>query len=127
MSTTEQLKVGTRATAWLVGGATLVLFTLFVSGVLILSATGSTAGGTLASGRSVMTESDGWTLSSVFSADSATIETAGHTIVVHPNCLVVDGRKVANIHESVAEVRVHVNDGTIGFEADGYIVQCSTE
>lgn len=94
--------------------------------LLLAAVAGGSAGGTLASGRSVMTYSDGLMLTSTFSADTATIRTAGHTIVVAPTELTVDGRTVAKIDESVAGVNVHVQDGTVEFEADGCAVPYNT-
>lgn len=86
---------------------------------------GGSAGGTLPSGRSVMTHSDSISLSSTFSSDTATIETAGKKILVQPTSLIVDGVTVANIDKDVADVQVRVNRGVITFVADGTPVQTS--
>ncbi len=86
---------------------------------------GGSAGGTLASGRSVMAHSDSISLSSTLSGDTATIETAGIKILVQPTSLVVDGMIVADIDKDVADVQVHVNRGVVSFVADGRPVETS--
>ncbi len=86
---------------------------------------GGSAGGTLPSGRSVMTHSDSVLLSSTFSSDTATIETAGKKILVQPTSLIVDGVTVANIDQGVADVQVCVKRGVVTFVADGRPVQTS--
>ena len=73
------------------------------------------AGGTLASGRSVMTTSTSLSLSSSFSRDTATIETGGHTIVVAPNTLTVDGRKLATIDPAIKSIDVLVEGDAVRF------------
>ncbi len=80
---------------------------------------GGSAGGTLASGRSVMTYSDSISLTSSFTSDTATIETAGTQIVVKPTSLMVNGTTVAEIDEEVTDVQVLVKYGVITFVADG--------
>lgn len=84
---------------------------------------GGSAAGTLSTGRSVFTHSDSITLSSTFSSDTATIETAGKMIVVQPTRLIVDGTIVATINEDVSNVDVRVKRGSITFVADGKPVQ----
>lgn len=88
-------------------------------------AAGGSAGGTLSSGRSVMTHSDSIWLSSTFSFDTATIKTAGKKILVQPTSLIVDGVTVATLDKNVANVQVHVNRGVVTFVADGTPVQTS--
>lgn len=102
----------------------LGLVTLLGSIALVLGS-GSSAGGTLVSGRSVMTRSDSWYLSSTFSADTATIQTAGRSIVVAPGELRVDGQKVASVDSSAKLVEVLVRGDTISFVADGMTVASS--
>lgn len=80
---------------------------------------GGAAGGTLKSGRSVMTQSDSIYLSSQFSTDTATITSGQQTIVVQPASLVVDGVTVASIDPAVSDVRVTVANGDVTFVADG--------
>jgi len=96
-----------------------------VAFIALLTAGGST-GGTLANGRSVTANSYSWSLQSRFSPDSATIDTAGHTIVVAPKQLSVDGKIVARINESVKTVAVNVQRGAITFVADGKTVATHT-
>ena len=84
---------------------------------------GGSAGGTLSTGRSVFTHSDSVALSSTVSQDTATIETAGKTIVVEPTRLIVDGTIVATIKEHVSNVEVVVRRGAVTFVADGMSVQ----
>ncbi len=80
---------------------------------------GGSAGATLATGRSVFAHSDSLSLSSRFSSDTATIETAGRTIVVKPTRLMVDGTTVATINENVSNVEIRIKRGVITFLADG--------
>ncbi len=87
---------------------------------------GSSAGGTLATGRSVMTYSDSFYLSSTLHDDTATIKTAFKTIVVEPAGLFVDGSNVATIDPKVSKVEVRVTRGNIRFLADGKIVTPTT-
>ena len=79
----------------------------------------SSAGGTLTSGRTVTTQSDSWYISSGFSNDTATIETAGHSIVVAPTQLTINGAIYATIAKNIKAIAVKVNDGEISFTADG--------
>lgn len=99
---------------------------LLITGLLVAAMlAGGSAGGTLASGRSVMTHSDSISLSSTFTSDTATIETARKKILVQPTSLVVDGVVVATIDKDVAEVQVRVKRGVITFVADGATVATS--
>jgi len=66
-----------------------------------------------------MTRSDSIHLTSAFSRDTATIKTGGHTIVVGPSVLLLDGAKIGTIEESTKSVEVTMEDGTITFIADG--------
>ncbi len=93
---------------------------MLIAGILTAAMfTGGSAGGTLSTGRSVVTYSDSISLSSRFSSDTATIETAGRTIVVEPRRLIVDGGPVASINKDVSDIEVHVKHGAIKFIADG--------
>ena len=87
--------------------------------VIALQFASGSAGGTLESGRSVMTYADSWYLGTEFQGDTATIRTAGHTIVVAPTQLSVDGKMLATMDKSIAAVDVTVRDGEIWFVADG--------
>ena len=101
--------------AWI--AATLVLFAVVF--VALVSLAGSSAGGTLSSGRTVVVFSDAVYLCSEFSKDSATITSNNRKIVVHPTSLMVDGQKVGDLDEAVRAVEVRVKFGTITFLADG--------
>ena len=83
---------------------------------------GGSAGGTLASGRSVMTHSDSMFLSSDLRGDTATIKTSGKIIVIEPTTLLVDNAYVATIDEKVSDITVNVKNGTVTFVADGKTV-----
>ena len=98
--------------------ASILLAAIFAGGFA-----GGSAGGTLSTGRNVMAHSDSLSLSKVFSSDTATIETAGMTIVVQPSSLIVDGTTVAFIDKDVSDVQVKVKQGLVTFEADGKPVQ----
>lgn len=80
---------------------------------------GGSAGGTLSTGRSVMTYSDSLMLRSTFGNDTATIRTGGMTIVVKPTILEVDGVQVATIDNDVSNIEVRVKRGKVSFVADG--------
>ena len=101
--------------------ATILVLPVFaICCMLALAAiSGGSAGGTLQSGRSVMTQSDSIYLSSQFSKDTATIRSGRRTIVVRPASLIVDGVTVASIDPAVADVRVTVANGNVTFVADG--------
>lgn len=88
---------------------------------------GGSAGGTLASGRAVMAHSDALSMSTSFSADTATIQTAGRTICVLPTSLIIDGITVASIDESVADIQVDVQRGVVTFTADGQKVKTTVD
>lgn len=87
--------------------------------MLLVKFVGSSTGGTLASGRTVTTTADSFSVSSSFTADTATIEASGRKIVVQPTSLVVDGAVVAHIPEQVADVQVSIQSGAVTFLADG--------
>lgn len=80
---------------------------------------GGSAGCTLASGRVVEVQSDSIYLSMSSARDTATIETARMTIVVAPTSMQIDGRTVATLSESVADVQVHVEQGGVRLILDG--------
>lgn len=86
---------------------------------------GSSAGGSLRSGRSVVANSDSIYCWCTFASDTATIKTGRKEIVVQPTSLVVDGVVVAGIDEDVAHVQVQVKRGVVTFVADGTHVQTS--
>lgn len=80
---------------------------------------GGSASGTLSTGRTVTAHSDSLYLFSECSSDTATIKTAGKTIVVRPRSLLVDGQAVGSIDVRVQSVDVTVKDGAITVIADG--------
>lgn len=90
--------------------------------MLVSAVSGGSAGGTLTSGRSVMTYSDSIYLSSQLRGGTATIKTSGKTIVVGPAEIVIDGKKVATLSKDAAKIEVHVRKGTVTFLADGQSV-----
>lgn len=90
-----------------------------VAAVLLVLLAGGSAGGTLRSGRNVVTHSDSLFLTSNFSGDTATIKTAGKVIVVAPGKLRVDGKTIAVIPPETMDVEIHVRRGTVEFIADG--------
>ena len=102
----------------------VVLLPIFaaLSFVIFAMFSGGSAGGTLASGRSVMTYSDSIFLSSELRGDTAIIKTDGKTIVVNPTTLVIDGANVAIIDEEVSAVQVTVKKGVVNFVVDGKTV-----
>jgi hypothetical protein len=79
----------------------------------------SSAGGTLQSGRSVSATSDSWYLVCNNSPDTATIKTAGKTIVVAPSKVLVDGHAIAPLDVAVRSVEVKVKRGKVVLVADG--------
>jgi len=105
------------------GGLLVVVAVLFgILAVIAVNFSSGGCGGTLATGRCVTANSDGWSVTSRFSHDTATITTAGRTIVVAPTQLVVDGRAVAVVAEDAKLIDVTVRDGEVSFIADGRVV-----
>lgn len=96
-----------------------ISLSVFSLSLVLVCGCGGSAGGTLSTGRNVVTHSDAVSLSSAFSKDTATVKTAGKTIVVAPASLIVDGIKVAEIDERVSNVEVSVKRRVITFVADG--------
>jgi hypothetical protein len=92
---------------------------LFVG--LLTFATGS-AGCTLASGRSIDVISNGWSIAMSNSADTATIDTGGRNIVVAPNYVQIDGRRIASLDSATKAVEVKVANGGITIVGDGQSV-----
>ncbi|MBI1323203.1 hypothetical protein GC170_08445 [bacterium] len=99
----------------------ILVIPLFSATLMLAAAAlaGGSAGGTLSTGRSVMTYSDSLNLNSTFSHDTATIRTAGMTIIVKPTNLEVDGAEVATIGNDVSNIEVRVKRGKVTFVADG--------
>ncbi|MBL8814408.1 MAG: hypothetical protein JNL58_00145 [Planctomyces sp.] len=99
----------------------LVIAMLFAA----VAASGSSAGGTLRSGRSVIANSDSIYCWCTFASDTATIKTGRKEIVVQPTALLVDGVAVAEIENDVAQIQVQVERGEVTFLADGKPVNTS--
>ncbi len=87
--------------------------------IAVVVASGSSAGGTLRSGRSVVANSDSIYCWCTFASDTATIKTGRKEIVVQPTALLVDGVAVAEIEKDVAQIQVQVKRGAVTFVADG--------
>ncbi len=103
--------------------AGLLVFAVLKSGAVItIGSFGGGASGTLENGRSVTAHSDAWSLSSSYSGDTAEINTAGRTIVVRPQVILVDGRAVSSIDPATKAVEVRVQGDSITFIADGRTV-----
>ena len=105
-----------------------VLSLLFVAAIafVIVSVTmfpQGSAGATLSTGRSISASANHWYLMMENSADSATIRTAGRTIVVEPTRVLVDGRFVAPIAAAAKAIEVKITDGQVAFIADGRPVE----
>jgi len=81
------------------------------------------AGATLPTGRSISASADSWNIGLETSGDSATIRTAGRTILVAPTRVFVDGRFVAPIAAAAKAIEVKVNDGQVDVIADGIAVE----
>lgn len=96
----------------LVGGA-------FALQLLATGMGGGSTSGTLQSGRTVSASSDSWYLTCNNAPDTATIRTAGRTIVVAPDKVTVDGKLVAPLDVAACQVEVRVRDGQIELLADG--------
>ncbi|GAB5403915.1 MAG: hypothetical protein Aurels2KO_21460 [Aureliella sp.] len=119
METTGERRSGNllATVLFVVLGLILMLAALAFAAYLLTA--GGSAGGTLASGRSVSTSSDGFNISSKFSGDTATIETSGMVIVVEPERLLIDGKTIAAIPVDAKKVQVNVQGGEVEFIVDG--------
>lgn len=107
-----------KSRAWIPVAVVFVLVCLVAGLIAMMKLVGSSAGGTLRSGRSIMVHSNSLSLSTALSKDTATIDTAGKTIVVMPTQLLIDGAVVAEIDEAVKNVTINVEDGDVSFVAD---------
>ena len=108
----------TSKVAWCVGCLSLLAVAVFAVGTM----PGGSAATRLASGRDVSIHSDAFYLTSTYSRDTATIHTAGKTIVVRPGCIVVDGDVLATIDQNTAAIEIRVRRGSIQCLADGNVV-----
>jgi hypothetical protein len=82
----------------------------------------NSAGGTLESGRSVMTHSDGWCVSCECQQNVATIRTRGHRIIVAPAAVIIDRHVRVPIDDDAQEVVIKVFGDKITLIADGDVV-----
>lgn len=98
----------------------LLAITMLIAIVVI---PGSSAGGTLRSGRAIVAKSDSIYCWCTFASNTATINTGRKEIVVQPTALLVDGVAVADIDEDVAFVQVQGKRGLVTFVADGATLQ----
>lgn len=110
MSRTLQTTVG------VILGVVLLLFL----GVCSLAALiGGGAGCTLKTGRAVAVSTTGWSCSLASTKDTATIKVAGHKIVVAPDALLVDGKRIAVINRNIKSIEVAAKSRAITFVGDG--------
>lgn len=79
----------------------------------------STVGGTLANGRSVFGSARTMFISMETSGDVATIRTWGHTIVVEPTRVIVDGLPPRPIPAQAKEVMINVDGGRVNVVVEG--------
>jgi len=94
---------------------------LLLAGIAIAFAQGSAAC-TLSSGRSIAVTSNGWSIALTSSKDTATIDTSGRKIVVGPNFVQIDGRRVATIDAATKSVDVIVARGEVTITGDGQAI-----
>lgn len=111
---------------------TCLLALLFPCGALFLvnatkALSGGSTGGSLQSGRFIAASSDSISLSIQYLPDTATIRTAGKTIVVSPTTIEIDKIPVATIDESVSNVQIQVKNGVVTFLADGQPVDTNKQ
>ena len=101
-------------------GVILGIFLFLVVGLLTLAAftTVSVASCSFASGRTVSVNSK-WGAGMSNTADTVTINAAGHKIVVAPNYLQVDGKPLAAIDPNTKTIEVNAARGEITFVGDG--------
>jgi hypothetical protein len=76
-------------------------------------------GCTLETGRDVEVSASGWSCGLASTSDTATIDAAGHKIIVAPEYLQVDGRRVATIDPKAKSIKVDAKKRTISFVSDG--------
>jgi hypothetical protein len=95
----------------------LLLCLAIMVAVVATFAKGS-AGCTLASGRSVTIPATGLTIGLTSTRDQARIDAAGHTIVVAPTFLQIDGKRVGSIDKDAKSVDVTASRSEITIYAD---------
>jgi hypothetical protein len=101
-------------------GIILGIFLMLFIGVCSLAAFARAGVGcTLETGRDVAVSASGWSCGLASTKDTATIDAAGHKIVVAPQFLQVDGRRVATIDSTIKSINVDATKRTISFVGDG--------
>lgn len=79
----------------------------------------STIGATLASGRSVFGSARTMFISMETAGDVATIRMWGSTIIVEPDCVIVNGLPAKPIPAQAKEVMINSDRGQVGIVVDG--------
>lgn len=101
-------------------GVILGLFFCLIVGAFVAGAvSGGGCGCGLASGRFVNVHCSGWSCAMRNTLDTATIDAAGHTIVVAPKYLDVDGKRIATIDANTKSIEVNAARQEIKFIGDG--------
>jgi len=81
--------------------------------------TGNSAAGLMGSGRLVTVQASGLSFEMWYTHDTATIKAASHKIVVAPDYLEVDGRRIGVIDPKITEIEVRAFTHSITFLGDG--------
>jgi hypothetical protein len=92
---------------------------LFLGACTLLAFAKAGVGCTLPIGRDINVQAAGWSVGLTSTRDTATIDAAGHKIVVAPAYLQVDGRRVATIDPNIKQIEVDAKKRTIVFVGDG--------
>src|SRR4051812_44873318 len=92
-----------------------------VAYIITFAEVSQSASATLRSGRSINATSHCWQGVDVSetSNDSASIDTAGYTIVVAPRQLIVAGQTFATVDEQAKSIDVDISHEEIAFKVDG--------
>ena len=84
-----------------------------------LSFATSSAGCTLATGRSIQVTSTGISLSVESSKDTALINAAGHKVIVAPNFVDVDDQQIVEIDPAAKNIEITVARREVSIVGDG--------
>ncbi len=105
-------------------GCLFLCLLIAIAAVLTFGEFSASASTSLKSGRSITAVTHTWRGVDVTenSNDTATIDTAGYSIVVTPKQLIVDGHVFATIDGNTKSVVVDVSRGEVAFKADGDLV-----
>lgn len=79
----------------------------------------ASVGATLASGRTIVASARTLSIGIEYSNDVATVRTWGHTVVVEPTRLTIDGRPAGTIPANAKEVNLSIEGGRVTATADG--------